>query len=82
MKNLRAWQAVKMHKHITLFYSWVYDFFNRCYLMEYLYWKYTEYTQTTMQSQVAGMTMYGFQSGFMSEGRGLSWDKKSRYGLK
>lgn len=33
-------------------------------------------------SQIAGRIIKGFWAGFMSEARGLSWDRKSRYGLK
>ena len=33
-------------------------------------------------SQIIGMTALGYWSGFMSESRGLNWDRKSRYGVK
>lgn len=36
----------------------------------------------TRSSQAVGRIINGFWSGFISQSRGLSWDRKSRYGEK
>ena len=45
-----------------------------------LYWPALEFCGEP--SQVSAVRAGGIWSGFMSEGRGLSWDRKSRYGKK
>ncbi len=45
-----------------------------------LYWPAIEFCGEP--PQVSAVRAGGFWSGFMSEARGLSWDRKSRYGKK
>jgi hypothetical protein len=78
MRNLRAWQAIKRHKHKTMFYSWIYDFFNQCYLMNYLYWRYAEYELNIIQNQVVGRFIKEFWSGFRHGWRGRHWKIKTK----
>lgn len=34
------------------------------------------------KAQIFGRVVKGYWAGFMSESRGLKWDRKSRYGVK
>jgi len=52
----------------------------REHIWKLLYWPALEFCGEP--PQVSAVRAGGFWSGFMSEARGLSWDRKSRYGKK
>ncbi|MBA7667775.1 hypothetical protein ES703_75873 [subsurface metagenome] len=61
-------------------YGWCWCKHFGAYIWKLLYWPalgiYGE------SPQVSAVRAGGFWSGFMSEARGLRWDRKSRYGIK
>ena len=54
------------------------------YCRRMLYWPAIEFCGEQPQNKILGAQICAgvFWSGFMSEARGLSWDRKSRYGKK
>lgn len=61
-------------------YGWVCIKRYQEYFWTLLYWPALEFRGEP--PQVSAVRAGGFWSGFMSEARGLSWDRKSRYGKK
>ena len=88
MKNeqiIRSWQIMKIRgvKAIVFGWFWHVDVFGRYELiLELLYWKYIVWIVDRPASKLSAVRAFGFWSGFMSEARGKSWDRKSRYGIK
>jgi len=65
-------------------YGWSWCKHCRENIWKLLYWPALEFCGEPPQNEIlgAGICAGGFWSGFMSEARGLSWDRKSRYGKK
>lgn len=61
-------------------FGWSWCMHLREYIWHMLYWLVLGFCGDP--PQVAGVRAGGLWSGFMSEARGLSWDRKSRYGEK
>ena len=80
--NIRPWQLIKIHGIRAVFFGWIWDFFVGCHVLKYLYCRLIASCLIKRFSQVLRLRRQGFWSGFMSEARGLSWDRKSRYGEK
>jgi len=60
--------------------GWVWCKYLKSFSWSMIYWPTTEFCGEP--PQVSAVRAGGFWSGFMSEARGLSWDRKSRYGKK
>jgi len=67
-------------ENLGAIFGWVWHKQLRKYLWWLLYWPVLEFYGDP--PQIAGVRASGYWSGFMSEARGLSWDRKSRYGKK
>ncbi len=82
--NIRAWQIVKIYGCRQAVFAWVWYRVFGYWEMEltFLYWRYFVSFLIERLSQILRLGRLGFWSGFMSEARGLSWDRKSRYGKK
>jgi len=80
--NIRPWQFVKIHGVKAVIFGWIWDFLVGCSVLKYLYCRLIVLRLIGRFSQVLRLGHLGYWSGFMSEGRGLSWDRKSRYGKK
>lgn len=80
--NIRPWQFIRIHGYRAIVFGWVYDFFVGCHVLEYLFSQLNVSFLIERLSQVLRLGRLGVWSGYMSEARGLSWDRKSRYGKK
>jgi len=84
--DIRGWQLVKICGHIAKVFSWQMRPNRLWYLnlepeLVFL-WRYVTRTAGRAVSQVLRSTRQGYFAGFCSQGRGLSWDRRSRYGKK
>jgi len=70
----------ELYEILGAFFGWCWCNHLREYTWRLLYWPVLEFCGDP--PQVFAVCAYGFYSGFMSEARGLSWDRKSRYGEK
>lgn len=61
-------------------YAWIYCEFYDVYLWLLIYWPVIAFIKK--KSQILRKLTHDIWAGFMSESRGLSWDRKSRYGKK
>ncbi len=71
---------VSLEENLGAFYGWVYCKYLNCYSWSMLYWPAID--RCGNPPQVSAVRARGIWSGFMSQARGLSWDRKSRYGKK
>jgi len=78
----RPWQEIQIHGVKAIVFGWYWDNVARCHVLEFLYWRYIVWIEDRPAPQVSVVRAFGFWAGFMSEARGLSWDRKSRYGIK
>ena len=69
-----------LYESLGAIFGWSYCKHYNEYIWQLLYWPALVFCGDP--PQVAVVSADGFWSGFMSEGRGLSWDRKSRYGKK
>lgn len=60
--------------------GWVWCKYLKSFSWSMLYWPAVDFAGEA--SQVSAVRAGGVWSGYMSEARGLSWDRKSRYGKK
>lgn len=84
LRNQRYWMVLKFRSARALIFGWIWVFDGRDWLLElcYLFWRIIERIEIIFGSQVRSGPFLGYFSGFMPEGRGLHWDRKSRYGIK
>ena len=71
---------VTLEENLGAVFGWVWCKYLKSFSWSMLYWPALEYCGEP--PQVSAVRAGGFWSGFMSEARGLSWDRKSRYGKK
>lgn len=69
-----------LYESLGAVYGWSWCKHGREHTWKLLYWRVLEFCGDP--PQVNSVCAYDFWSGFMSEARGLSWDRKSRYGKK
>ena len=70
----------ELNEYLGAFYGWSWSEYEGCYIWRLFYWPRLYFKR--MFTQYVGRVIKGIWSGFMSEARGLSWDRKSRYGLR
>lgn len=82
--NIRPWQVVKIYGCRMVVFALRWYRLLGWWLMELiiLYWRYIGPFLIERFSQVLRLGRLGYWAGFCSEARGLSWDRKSRYGKK
>jgi len=73
-----------LYEYLGAVYGWSWCKHCRENIWKLLYWPALEFCGEPPQNEILGAEICagGFWSGFMSEARGLSWDRKSRYGKK
>ena len=74
-----SWETVFVTKP-EICHVWYEPRFQREYFWCLLYWPAIEFCGEP--PQLSAVRAGGIWSGYMSEARGLSWDRKSRYGKK
>lgn len=80
--NMRPWHVMKICGAKGIIFGWVWCVFERCHVLEFLYWQYIVWFEDREISQVLRLATIGHWAGFCSQGRGLAWDRRSRYGQK
>lgn len=73
-------RLVSLEESLGAVFGMIWCEFYGVYSWSMLYWPAIEYCGEP--PQVSAVRAGGIWSGFMSEARGLSWDRKSRYGEK
>ena len=73
-------RIMSLEESLGGFFGWVWCEYIKSFSWSMLYWPALEYCGEP--PQVSAVRAGGIWSGFMSEARGLSWDRKSRYGKK
>ena len=71
---------VSLEETLGAVYGWVWCQYVKAFSWSMLYWPALEFCGEP--PQVSAVRAGSFWSGFMSEARGLSWDRKSRYGIR
>jgi hypothetical protein len=71
---------VDIDEFLGAVYGWVWSKYLGRFSWSMLYWPVLEFYGEP--PQISAVRAGGIWSGFMSEARGLSWDRKSRYGKK
>lgn len=71
---------VDIYEYLGAVYGWVWCKCLKRFSWSMLYWRALEFGGEP--PQVSAVRAGGIWSGFMSEARGLSWERKSRYGKK
>ena len=71
---------VSLEETLGAVHGWVWCKYIKQFSWSMLYWPVLEFSGEA--PQVFAIRAGGFWSGYMSEARGLSWDRKSRYGKK
>jgi len=71
---------VSLQETLGAVYGWVWCMYLENFSWSMLYWRVLEFSGEA--PQVSAVRAGGIWSGYMSEARGLSWDRKSRYGKK
>ena len=71
---------VSLEETLGAVYGWVWCKYLKSFSWSMLYWRVFEFSGEV--PQVSAVRAGGIWSGYMSEARGLSWDRKSRYGKK
>jgi len=71
---------VSLEETLGAIFGWVWCKYLKQFSWSMLYWRALEFRGK--MPQVSAVRAGGIWSGFMSEARGLSWDRKSRYGKK
>ncbi|MFB0523933.1 MAG: hypothetical protein ACETVZ_00205 [Phycisphaerae bacterium] len=69
-----------LYETLGAVFGWCWSKHLREYSWRLLYWPALEFCGEP--PQITAIRAGGFWSGFMSEARGLRWDRKSRYGIK
>jgi len=84
--NIRGWRQAKIcgAKVIVIVSGWfICHGPGEVYLvLERLFWRRVRCRMRRAVSQVMRIARLGYFAGFCSQGRGLSWDRRSRYGEK
>jgi len=80
--TIKAWYITKFTGIRANFFTFFYDEFAGYLILEFLFWIYWKPNIITVKSQVINRIINGYWAGFMSEGRGVHWDNKSRRGIK
>jgi len=73
-------KIVDIDEFLGAVYGWLWNEYLGIYLWSLKYWPVLEFSGES--PQVSAVRTGDIWSGFMSEARGLSWDRKSRYGKK
>ena len=73
-------RIVSLEESLGAVFGWIWCEYYGVYSWSMLYWPALEYCGEP--PQVSAVRARGIWSGFMSEARGLSWERKSRYGKK
>ena len=75
---------VTLEETLGAVFSWVWCKYIKQFSWSMLYWPALEFAGEAPQIEILGAQICAgvFWSGYMSEARGLSWDRKSRYGKK
>ncbi len=71
---------VSIEESLGAVFGWIWCEYYGVYSWSMLYWRVFEFSGEP--PQVSAVRAGGIWSGYMSEARGLSWDRKSRYGKK
>jgi len=85
--NIKGWQFVKICGRIAKVFTLQRQPVRLRRLMfgpelVFLYWRRVTRAAGRAASQVLRSTRLGYFAGFCSQGRGLRWDRRSRYGEK
>ncbi len=73
-------RIVSLEESLGAVFGWIWCEYYGVYSWSMLYWRVFEFSGEP--PQVSAVRAGGIWSGYMSEARGLSWDRKSRYGKK
>lgn len=75
---------VSLEETLGAVHGWVWCKYIKQFSWSMLYWPALEFAGEAPQIEILGVQICAglFWSGYMSEARGLSWDRKSRYGKK
>jgi len=79
---IKPWNTIKIKKSKVFIYCRVWDNFLDCFVFELVRWQRITHYIKTFTIQVLKLVRMGYWAGFCSQGRGLTWDRKSRYGEK
>ena len=70
----------RLQEMLGAHFEWLFDAYEGCFTWMMLYWPAADARRMT--SQVFSIGLFGCFSGFRSWSRGLSWDRRSRYGIR
>ncbi len=75
---------VTLEETLGAIFGWVWSKYLKSFSWSMLYWPVLDFPGEAPQIEILGVQICAgrFCSGYMSEARGLSWDRKSRYGKK
>jgi hypothetical protein len=73
-------EHISLEESLGAVYGWVWCKYLKSFSWRMLYWPALEFSGEP--PQISAVRAGGIWAGFMSEARGLSWDRKSRYGKK
>ena len=73
-------ERISLEETLGAVYGWVWCKYLKSFSWSMLYWRVFEFSGEA--PQVIAVRAGGIWSGYMSEARGLSWDRKSRCGKK
>jgi len=80
---IRPWQVMRIYGHRGAVYCWVWCRFCEQFELELVYWRYVfQCCVDRVVHKILRLLRLGYWSGFCSQGRGRSWDRRSRYGEK
>jgi len=78
----KPWQEIRYYKNIVRVYQWTYNRSIDCLTLELTHKFCFKQKKLNCKTRPYNSTKHNFRSGFMSEGRGVHWDNKSRRGKK